>query len=51
MAFGVFIMIKLINKISSIGKKPEEPKAPVITKDQELLTEIRDLLKDKKSKK
>lgn len=51
MAFGVFIMIKLINKISSIGKKAEEPKAPVITKDQELLTEIRDLLKDKKSKK
>ena len=52
MAFGVFVMIKLINKISSIGKKEEikeEPKKPTLTKDQELLIEIRDLLKEKKN--
>ena len=52
MAFGVFIMIKLINKISTIGKKEEikeEPKKPTLTKDQELLIEIRDLLKEKKN--
>lgn len=52
MAFGVFIMIKLINKISTIGKKEEvkeEPKKTTFTKDQELLIEIRDLLKEKKN--
>ena len=52
MAFGVFVMIKLINKISSIGKKEEikeEVKKPTLTKDQELLIEIRDLLKEKKN--
>ena len=52
MAFGVFVMIKLINKISTIGKKEEikeEVKKPTLTKDQELLIEIRDLLKEKKN--
>lgn len=50
MAFGVFVMIKLINKLTNIGKKEtikEETKKPSLTKDQELLIEIRDLLKEK----
>ncbi len=43
-AFSIFLMIKGINKLSK--KKAEAPPAPPApTKDQELLTEIRDLLK------
>ena len=41
-AFIIFLMVKAMNKMS---KKKEE--APALTKDQELLTEIRDLLKSK----
>ena len=43
-AFCIFLMIKGINKLS---KKKEEASAtpPAPTKDQELLAEIRDLLK------
>jgi large conductance mechanosensitive channel len=45
-AFIVFLMIKGMNK--AIKKKDETPAAPPApTKDQELLTEIRDLLKNK----
>lgn len=40
-AFCIFVLIKLINKV--IKKKEAAPPKP--TKDQELLTEIRDLLK------
>lgn len=42
-AFAVFIIIKLMNRLK---KKEEETNAPVSkpTKEQELLTEIRDLL-------
>lgn len=43
-AFSIFLIIKGINKLSK--KKEETPAAPPApTKDQELLTEIRDLLK------
>lgn len=45
-AFIIFMMIKAMNKI--MKKKEEEPAPsapPAPTKDQELLTEIRDLLK------
>jgi len=43
-AFSIFLMVKGINKLSR--KKAEAPPAPPApTKDQELLTEIRDLLK------
>lgn len=43
-AFCIFILIKGMNKIQK--KKEEEPAAPPApTMDQELLTEIRDLLK------
>jgi large conductance mechanosensitive channel len=43
-AFSVFMIVKGVTRL---GKKKEEAPAPppAITKDQELLTEIRDLLK------
>ncbi len=49
MAFILFLMIKGMNKLMSIGKKKEEEKPaepPAPTKEELLLTEIRDLLKD-----
>ena len=51
-AFCIFLVIKLINKASSMVKKPEEeapaaPAEPEPTKEEVLLTEIRDLLKQK----
>ena len=51
-AFCIFLMIKLINKASKMVKKPEEeapaaPAEPEPTKEEILLTEIRDLLKQK----
>lgn len=51
MAFCIFLMMKAINKLLTIGKKKAEeaPKAPPEpTKEEVLLTEIRDLLKEKK---
>ena len=49
MAFCVFLMVKLMNKLM---KKKEEAPAPAPepapTKEELLLTEIRDLLKEKK---
>lgn len=47
-AFAMFLLVKGINKLHSLGKKdkelaPEEPDAPTA---EELLTEIRDLLKE-----
>jgi large conductance mechanosensitive channel len=45
-AFVLFVVIRLINKLKRKDEaKPAEPPAP--TKDQILLTEIRDLLKSK----
>jgi len=49
LAFVIFIIMKSINKLSEIGHKeeepaPEEPKGP---STEELLVEIRDLLKEK----
>ena len=47
-ALVLFMVVKAINKLRSIGKKeePAEEAAPAPT-SEELLTEIRDLLKDK----
>jgi large conductance mechanosensitive channel len=42
-AFAIFLMIKAINKM----KKKEEAKPVGPTKEEQLLTEIRDLLKNK----
>jgi large conductance mechanosensitive channel len=53
LAFVVFMLVKILNKISEIGRpkeeeKPAEPPAPPAPSAEEvLLTEIRDLLKEK----
>jgi large conductance mechanosensitive channel len=55
-AVSVFAMIKLINKLSNLRKKEEEAAAaepapapePEPTKEEVLLAEIRDLLKERK---
>ena len=47
-AFCIFLLIKGINKLSDLKKKEEEaPSAPAGPTQEELLTEIRDLLKTK----
>ena len=54
LAFCVFLMVKGMNKLMTMKKKEEEaapapaPAEPKPTLDQELLAEIRDLLKEKK---
>lgn len=54
LAFCVFMIVKTMNKLSSLKKKEEEKPAPAPapepapTKEEVLLTEIRDLLKEKK---
>ena len=49
MAFVLFLMLKAVNKIMTVGKKKkEEAAAPVKTDETILLEEIRDLLKKKK---
>jgi len=42
-AFAVFLLIKTVNRFQT--KKQNETPAPAPTKEEELLTEIRDLLK------
>ena len=56
LAFVVFFLVKGINKLSELGKKKEEeeaapaeePAPPAPSAEEVLLTEIRDLLKEKK---
>ncbi|MBC8073122.1 MAG: large-conductance mechanosensitive channel protein MscL [Deltaproteobacteria bacterium] len=43
MAFAIFMLVKMINKLKQ-EPPPAAPPDPPITKDQLLLTEIRDLL-------
>lgn len=52
MAFCIFLMLKTVNKLMSIGRKKEEaPEKPVEPpKEEVLLTEIRDLLKENMKK-
>ena len=50
LAMVIFLMVKGVNKLRQLGKKPEEPapEAPAEpSAEEKLLTEIRDLLKDK----
>lgn len=53
-AFVVFWIVKAVNKVSSLAKpeeeKPAEPEAPPAPTQEELLTEIRDLLKAQQEK-
>ena len=49
-AFVIFLIMKSMNKLASIGEKKEEEKpapAPEPSAEEKLLSEIRDLLKDK----
>ncbi len=49
-AFAIFIIIKGMNRLAHLNNQEEEAKPtppPVPTKEEELLTEIRDLLKEK----
>ena len=53
LAFVVFLLVKGLNKLSEIGKKKEEEEVveeapPAPSAEEVLLTEIRDLLKEKK---
>ena len=45
-AFIIFLMVKTMNKAVK-KKKDDDEKVPLLTKDQELLTEIKDLLSKK----
>ena len=53
LALVVFWIVKILNKVAELGKKKEEeapaeePAPPEPTKEELLLTEIRDLLKEK----
>lgn len=50
LAFCVFMLVKLMNRLSNLNKKKEEAKPatpPAPSKEEQLLTEIRDLLKNK----
>jgi large conductance mechanosensitive channel len=44
-AFVMFLIIKLANSLQNQKKSEEKPKSPELTKEELLLTEIRDLLK------
>lgn len=51
LAWVVFLIVKVVNRLSEVGKKPEEPAAPPAppapSNEEVLLTEIRDLLAKK----
>lgn len=46
-SFAIFIIIKQMNKIRKHHEAKQEEAAPVLSKEAELLTEIRDSLKNK----
>ena len=47
MAFVIFLMVKLVNKLKKTAKEEEAPAVEVPTKEETLLAEIRDILKSK----
>ncbi len=49
-AFVVFLLVKGVNKLTHLKKQeePQEPEEPKAPSTEELLTEIRDLLKEQK---
>ena len=48
MAFVLFMLLKVVNKVMAVGKKKEEAKAPAKSDEVKLLEEIRDELKKRK---
>ena len=50
MAFAMFLLVKAMNKLAALKKKDEEPapEEPAGPTTEELLVEIRDLLKEQK---
>ena len=51
MAFVLFIMLKAVNKLMTVGKKEQEVAAEIVKTDETIvLEEIRDLLKKNKTK-
>lgn len=50
-AFSIFIFIKLFNKIAFKKEEEKKKEAPAPTKEEELLSEIRDLLKQQNASK
>lgn len=49
-AFAMFLLVKAMNKLAALKKKDEEPapEEPAGPTTEELLAEIRDLLKEQK---
>ncbi len=51
MAFVLFIMLKAVNKLMTVGKKEQEAATEIVKTDETIvLEEIRDLLKKNKTK-
>lgn len=50
LAFCVFLMVKLMNKLKTKKAQEPAPVTPKINKEEELLTEIRDLLREQQKK-
>ena len=48
MAFVLFMLLKVVNRVMAVGKKKEEAKAPAKSDEVKLLEEIRDELKKRK---
>jgi large conductance mechanosensitive channel len=50
-SFSIFLMIRFLNKIRNKGKEEQAPpKPPAPSKEEQLLTEIRDILKNSSNK-
>ncbi|WP_276979427.1 large-conductance mechanosensitive channel protein MscL [Johnsonella ignava] len=47
MAFVIFLMVKLVNNLKKPAKEEEAPAVEVPTKEEALLAEIRDILRNK----
>ena len=47
MAFVIFLMVKLVNNLKKPAKEEEAPAIEVPTKEETLLAEIRDILRNK----
>lgn len=48
LALCVFLLVRLMNRLNRKKEAAPAPAAPVLSKEEQLLTEIRDLLKERK---